>query len=308
MASAREMRLRIRSVKNISQVTRALQAVSAAKVRKAQQAVTATRAYAGKAYDILVGLSQQPGNLANLHPLLTTREQIKTIDVILVSGDRGLAGAYNSNVVREGLDFAKTQTAPIRWVTVGRKGRDMLFRRRQQIVAEFSGLSAAPTAVEIAPIARTVIDDFLNGTADQVFVVYTDFISTARQEPTVKQLLPLSVATLSRSGMATDGKNESSGGAINLLPYIFEPSAGELLNAVLPRFTQLQVLQTILESLASEHSARMVAMQNATDNAQELVATLQLDYNKARQLAITSDLLDIAGGAEALAKSLQKHN
>jgi F-type H+-transporting ATPase subunit gamma len=307
MASAREMRLRIRSVKNISQVTRALQAVSAAKVRKAQQAVMATRAYAGKAYDILVGLSQQPGNLANLHPLLTTREHVKAIDVILVSGDRGLAGAYNSNVVREGLDFAKTQTAPLRWVTVGRKGRDMLFRRRQQIVSEFSGLSAAPTAVEIAPIARTVIDDFLNGTVDQVFVVYTDFISTARQEPTVRQLLPLTVATLNRGGMATTDKHESSPTA-NLLPYIYEPSAEELLNAVLPRFTQLQVLQTILESLASEHSARMVAMQNATDNAQELVAGLQLDYNKARQLAITSDLLDIAGGAEALAKSLQKHN
>jgi len=306
MASAREMRLRIRSVKNISQVTRALQAVSAAKVRKAQQAVMATRAYAGKAYDILVGLSQQPGNLANLHPLLTTRDQVKAIDVILVSGDRGLAGAYNSNVVRQGLDFAKTQTLPLRWVTVGRKGRDMLFRRRQQIVSEFSGLSAAPTAVEIAPIARTVIDDFLNGTADQVFVIYTDFISTARQEPTVKQLLPLSVAALSRAGLAS-GKNGAPNGSTNLLPYIYEPSAGELLNAVLPRFTQLQVLQTILESLASEHSARMVAMQNATDNAQELVATLQLDYNKARQLAITSDLLDIAGGAEALAKSLQKH-
>ncbi|MEK9163402.1 MAG: ATP synthase F1 subunit gamma [Chloroflexota bacterium] len=305
MASAREMRLRIRSVKNISQVTRALQAVSASKVRKAQQAVMATRAYAGKAYDILVGLSQQPGNLANLHPLLTTREQVKAIDVILISGDRGLAGAYNSNVVREGLDFAKTQTAPLRWVTVGRKGRDMIFRRRQQIVSEFSGLSAAPTAVEIAPIARTVIDDFLNGTVDQVFVVYTDFISTARQVPTVKQLLPLSVATLSRGGMAT-GKNEAPSGSVNLLPYIYEPSAEELLNAILPRFTQLQVLQTILESLASEHSARMVAMQNATDNAQELVAGLQLDYNKARQLAITSDLLDIAGGAEALAKSLQK--
>ena len=307
MASAREMRLRIRSVKNISQVTRALQAVSAAKVRKAQQAVMATRAYAGKAYDILVGLSQQPGNLANLHPLLTTREPVKAIDVILVSGDRGLAGAYNSNVVREGLIFAKTQTVPIRWVTVGRKGRDMLFRRRQQIVAEFSGLSAAPTAVDIAPIARTVIDDFLNGAVDQVFVVYTNFISTARQEPTVKQLLPLNVATLSRGGMAS-GKNEAASGSANLLPYIYEPSAEELLNAILPRFTQLQVLQTILESLASEHSARMVAMQNATDNAQELVAGLQLDYNKARQLAITSDLLDIAGGAEALAKSLQKHN
>jgi len=305
MASAREMRLRMRSVKNIAQVTRALEAVSASKVRKAQQAVMATRAYAGKAYDILTDLSNQPGSLAMLHPLLTARESVKTIDIILVTSDRGLAGAYNSNVVRETMAFAREEKVPVRYITVGRKGRDLVFRRRGQIVAEFSHLPTTPTTLDIAPIARTVIDDFLNGAVDEVYLAYTDFVNTIKLVPTVKKLLPFSTTGVTRAGLAT-----VSGGAeqatATKTPFTYEPDAAELLNVILPRFTQLQILQAALEAAASEHSARMVAMRNATDNAEELVGNLQLDYNKARQLAITSDLLDIAGGAEALAKTMQK--
>ncbi len=152
----------------------------------------------------------------------------------------------------------------------------------------------------MAAIARTVIDDFLNGTVDEVFLAYTDFVNVARQVPTIKRLLPISVATASRGGLSDSLDGHTTPPAV---PYIYEPSVGEVLNTIVPRFTQLQILQAVLESLASEHSARMVAMRNATDNAGDLIDTLQLDYNKARQLSITSDLLDIAGGAEALAKA-----
>ena len=303
MPTAREMRLRIRSVKNIAQVTRALEAVSASKVRKAQQAVMATRAYAGKAYDILQDLAGQPGSPAQLHPLLTARPEVIAIDLVLITGDRGLCGAYNSNIVRTAMMFARAQTAPVRYVTVGRKGRDLVFRRRGQIVAEFTNLPAAPGALDIAPIARTAIDDFLNGTVDEVYLAYTDFVNTLKQEPTVKKLLPFTAATISRGGLSDrlDGHVTPKS-----MPFIYEPNAAELLNVIVPRFAQLQILQAVLESLASEHSARMVAMRNATDNAEDLIGNLTLDYNKARQLAITSDLLDIVGGAEALAKSIQK--
>jgi len=294
------MRLRMRSIKNLSQVTRALEAVSASKARKAQQAVLSTRAYAGKAYDILTHLANQPGSLTMLHPLLTQRAEVKAIDLVLVTGDRGLAGAYNSNIVRAAMVFARAQTPPVRYVTVGRKGRDLVFRRRGHIAAEFTGLPAAPGSLDVAAIARTVIDDFLNGTVDEVFLAYTDFVNVARQVPTLKRLLPISVATASRGGLSDRLDGHVTPPAV---PYIYEPSAGELLNTIVPRFTQLQILQAVLESLASEHSARMVAMRNATDNAGELIDNLQLDYNKARQLSITSDLLDIAGGAEALAKT-----
>jgi F-type H+-transporting ATPase subunit gamma len=291
MPSLREMRLRIRSVKNIAQVTRALEAVSASKVRKAQQAVLATRAYSNKAKEILADLSNQPGGPALLHPLLTPRPEVKAIELLLITGDRGLAGAYNANIVREAMLFARGQAAPVRWVTVGRKGRDMVFRRRGNIVSEFSNLPAAPTALHVAPIARTVIDDFLTGTVDEVYVAYTDFVNTLRLVPTVRKLLPFGPEDVASDAPATR------------LPFIYEPNQEELLNVIVPRFAQLQVLQAVLESLASEHSARMVAMRNATDNAEELIGSLTLDYNKARQLAITSDLLDIVGGAEALAKS-----
>ena len=293
MASLREMRLRIRSVKNIAQVTRALEAVSASKVRKAQQAVLATRAYSSKAREILANLSNQPGGPALLHPLLNARPAVKAMDVILITGDRGLCGAFNSNIVREAFYFSRQQTVPVRWVTVGRKGRDLMFRRRGNIVAEFTGLPATPGTKEIAPIARTVIDDFLNGAADEVYVAYTNFVNTLKLVPTVRRLLPFSAESVGEAEAHTESK----------LPYLYEPSAGELLNVIVPRFAQLQILQAVLESLASEHSARMVAMRNATDNAGELVDNLTLDYNKARQLSITSDLLDIVGGAEALMKA-----
>jgi len=294
MASAREMRLRIRSVKNISQVTRALEAVSASKVRKAMAAVSATRAYASKAWQVLAHIALQPGR-ENLHPLLTRRSQVRGVLVLVISGDRGLAGAYNTNIIRHVSQHFSQSGALVRYIAVGRKGRDMLMRRRRQVIAEFSNLPAAPSLADVSAIGKMAVEEFLNGDADEVYLVFTDFINMGRQEAVVKKLLPLEVSDGSGRVETFEQKHLSAA-------YIYEPNETEIMDEIVPRFTALQVYQAILESLASEHAARMVAMRNATDNAIDLVGDLQLQYNKARQQTITNDLLDIAGGAEALAK------
>lgn len=297
MASAREMRLRIRSVKNIAQVTRALQAVSASKVRKAVQAVSATRPYAQQAWKVLMHLAEQPGHNA-LHPLLRPRENVKNILVILITSDRGLAGAYNANIFRHTLLYFKDSPQNVSFITIGKKGRDLLLRRRRNVIAEFSNLSATPTFMEVSAIGHLAIDDFLNGSYEEVYLAYTDFINMIHQEPVIKRLLPFELDQ-SKQVIENLGTHKTSSA------FTYEPDQGELLDQIIPRFTSLQVYQAVLESVASEHAARMVAMRNATDNAVELSEELQLDYNKARQQSITNDMLDIAGGAEALSKSME---
>ncbi len=301
MPNAREIRNRIKSVKNIGQVTRALEAVSASRARKAQQQAIASRPYAQKAWEVLVNVASQ-GGAGGLHPLLDVREEVGSIGILLVSGDRGLAGAYNANIVRMATNFARQycdRGCAIHWVTVGRKGRDSLYRLGQRIVAEFTNLPAELTIQSCGPIARTLIDEFLTGQVDQIFLAYTDFINTLAQRPVVVNLLPLRPFQTdnllirqfikSEPTVTTEGRE-----------YLYEPSAAAILDEILPRFTELQIYQAILESLASEHSARMIAMRNASENAEALAGDLQLSYNKARQLAITSEILDIVGGVEAL--------
>jgi len=294
MPNTREVRLRIRSVKNIAQVTRALQAVSASKVRKAMQAVLNTRPYATKAWQVLTHIAGQPGREA-LHPLLTNRSEIKSVLVLMITGDRGLAGAYNTNVVRFVLQRFNDYPAPVRYITIGRKGRDLMLRRRKEVIAEFSNLPAAPAFADISAIGRIAVEEFLHRHSDEVYLVYTDFISMARQVATIKKLLPLEVDTGEERVMTFDQAARGPAAA-----YIYEPGEAGIIDEIVPRFTALQVYQAILESLASEHAARMVAMKNATDSAKELAAALQLQYNKTRQQAITNEMLDIAGGAEAL--------
>lgn len=296
MTSAREVRLRIRSVKNIKQVTRALQAVSASNVRKSQQAVMNTRPYATKAWQVLTHIAGQPGR-ETLHPLLTSRQEVRNVLVVLITGDRGLAGGYNTNVVRFALQHFNNSPTKVRWVTVGRKGRDLMLRRRQEIMAEFSNLPADPSFADVSAIGRVVVDEFLSNNADEVYLVYTAFINMVRQVPTLKKLLPLDVG--GGGDRVIEFARAERGPAA---AYIYEPDQFQILEEIVPRFTSLQVYQAILESLTSEHAARMVAMKNATDSASALAEALQLEYNKARQQSITSEMLDIAGGAEALAK------
>ncbi len=299
MASAREMRLRIRSVRNIAQVTRALEAVSASRGRKAMQAVMATRPYATKAWQVLKHIAKQPGH-ENLHPLLTRRPEVRNTLVVVISGDRGLAGAYNANVIRFVLRRFGSYPNPVYYITVGRKGRDLLLRRRQKVVAEFSNLPAAPSFADVSAIGRLAVDEFLEGRADEVFIVYTDFVNMIRQETVVKKLLPLEVDKEERVEAFNSARPSIAA------TYIYEPSERLILDEIVPRFTALQVYQAILESLASEHAARMVTMRNANENALELVEQLKLEYNKVRQQTITSDMLDIVGGANALEQGQQR--
>lgn len=296
MPSAREMRLRIRSIKNISQLTRALQTVSASYVRRAVRAVTATRPYAEKSWKLLIHLARQPGH-ASLHPLLAEREHVKKVLVIMVSSDRGLAGAFNVNILRHTLEYFFNFEQPVSYITVGRKGRDLLLRRRKHVLAEFGDLPTPPTFVDVSAIGRLAVQEFENGNYDQVYLAYTDFNSMIRQTPTVRKLLPLEVVYAESSSKNYNATHETHS------VFTYEPNQEELINEIVPRFTALQVYQAILSSQASEHAARMIAMRNATDNALDLVSLLQLEYNKARQQAITNDMLDIAGGAEALANA-----
>ncbi len=294
MASAREMRLRIKSVKNISQVTRALETVSASKVRKAINAVTATRSYATKAWQVLRHVAEQPGR-DSLHPLLAHRKSVNNTLVIVITGDRGLAGAYNSNVIRFASQRFDANPVPVKYIAVGRKGRDLLIRRGKKVIADFSNLPAAPSFMDVSAVGRLAVEEFQNGGVDEVYLLFTDFVNMGRQIATVKKLLPLE---LDGEGLVENFGHKSTGPTA---AYEYEPDMRDILDEIIPRFTALQVYQAVLESQASEHAARMIAMRNATDNAKELVGALQLAYNKVRQQGITNDILDIVGGAEALA-------
>jgi F-type H+-transporting ATPase subunit gamma len=292
MANAREVKQRIKSVKNISQVTRALQAVSASKVRKAIDQLEDTRPYSVKAWQVLQHIAEQPDR-STLHPMLVKHPEVKKILAIVISGDRGLAGAYNANLIRKVDDWEEGIDIPVSYITVGRKGRDQLLRRGRDILAEFSNLPPQPSYNDISAVGYLAVDQYLDDEVDEVYLIYTQFVNRMTHQPVVKKILPLDPDDEDR---VTDFEitEQLVGG------YIFEPDQKSLLDEIIPRFTVLQVFHAVIESLASEHSARMVAMKNATDNATELADALQLEYNKARQQVITNEMLDIAGGAEAI--------
>jgi F-type H+-transporting ATPase subunit gamma len=289
MATLRQIRQRIRSVKNISQVTRAMEMIAAAEMRRAQQATLASRAYSEKARTVMQSLATEPGRSKLLHPLLEERSTVNAIAVVLYTGDRGLAGAYNVNIIRKTLDFVQPfekQAKSVRFITVGKRGRDLLRRFGKNVVADFSDMGTRPAVTQVGALARATLDEFLQSSADQVFLAYTDFVNVLRQVPTIQQVLPIQQADIKREGPPQ--------------VYLYEPNAEEILAQVLPRFVEVQVYQALLEAIASEQAARMVAMRNATDNAKELIESLTLLRNKVRQASITKEILDIVGGAEAL--------
>jgi F-type H+-transporting ATPase subunit gamma len=219
----------------------------------------------------------------------------------MVSGDRGLAGPYNTNILRYTLGHFRQYQVPVRFIAIGRKGSELLHRRRLNVMAQFTDLPAEPQFSDASPVGRILVDEFLAGNADEIYLIYTDFVNMVRQVPTMKKLLPLEFETheglvQSEFGQPTAGRQGPAAA------YIYEPGQTEILDQIVPRFTALQVYQALFESIASEHAARMVAMKNATDNASELAGALTLEYNKVRQQGITNEMLDIAGGAEALAQ------
>ena len=304
MPTLREVKNRIRSVRNIAQITRALEAVSASRVRRAQARVLASRAYAEKAWEILINI-QAASKSVPLHPLLTSRDEINRVMVVVITSDRGLAGAYNTNILRVAQRFAANLGKPVDYVTIGRKGRDSLARSGANIVASFTDMPAEPRLTDITPVSRIAIDAYLSGEVDEVLIAYTDFINMLAQRPAVLGWLPLTTDTIAQQVAAEYVKDVAavSGGTQN---YDYEPSADAVVDEIVPRFTELQLYQALLEAQASEHAARMAAMKNATDNATQLTADLTLQYNKARQAAITAEILDIVGGANALQQAIDK--
>jgi F-type H+-transporting ATPase subunit gamma len=299
LATLLEIRRRIKSVRNIGKVTRAMQAVAASRMQRAQAQVKGTRAYAEKAWEVLTHLAAQRQEGEELHPLLQVRS-LHTVVLVVLTGDRGLCGAFNHNIIVKAVDFIEESPWPVKLITVGRKGRDFMLRRGEDIVAEFTAIPDQPRLVDVTPIARVAIDGFLEGRFDQVCLAYSDFINVLIQRPTIKRLLPIMPAELETQAVAEYIEGVRPPPATE---YIYEPDPRSIINEVLPRFTELQIYQAILESIASEHSARMVAMRNASDNAAALAEDLTLEFNKARQQSITLEIMDIAGGAEALAKA-----
>ncbi len=287
MASMREMRSRIRSIQNIAQVTRALEAVSTSKVRKAVTALQATRPYAVKAEEVLLRLASQPG-AKTLHPLLGDRPAVRNILVVLISGDRGLAGAYHAGVVRRARQQFDAYPANVQYLAIGSKGARLLQRQGKSVQHEFPSFTSPPTFRDTAMIGRMVVDSFLRGEADEIWLAYTEFVTLLKQETVTRLLLPL------RWNGGVEGKSERR----HETPvYTYEPDAETILTTIVPRLVGLQIHQAILSALASEHAARMVTMRNATENALALLASLRLEYNKMRQQAITAELLDISAGS-----------
>ena len=302
MPPLREVRNRIRGVKNISQITRALESVSASRVRRAQARVLASRAYATKAWEILLNIQHASSGSAQ-HPLLIERSEIKKVMVVVITSDRGLAGSYNSNILRVVDRFAARMGKPVDFITIGRKGRDSLIRLGKPVIAEFSDMPSDPTIADISPIARIATDAFLSGQVDEVVIAYTDFINMLAQRPVVLGWLPLSTHAEAKR-VAGEYVKDVPSISENIHDYEYEPNAAAVLDEIVPRFSELQLYQALLEAQASEHAARMAAMRNATENASQLVEDLTLEYNKARQASITSEILDIVGGANALQQAI----
>ncbi len=287
MANTKDIRRRIKSIRNIGQMTKAMQMVAASKMRKAQALALAGRPYATLMNKVLVSLQQRTD--PKLHPLLQVREVKKEL-VVVISTDKGLAGALNTNLLREAARFDSATTG---YVVAGRKARHFLARTKRELLADFE-LKDAPAFLETKPIANFVIEKFLAGDVDKVSVLFTHFINTINQRPTLRTLLPISPFDLPQGGEGTPSDP--------MLGYIFEPTAEAVLEAMLPYYLQYQIFQMVLDARASEHSARMVAMKNATDNAQQFIKDLTLEYNKMRQASITTELLEIATAQMALGR------
>jgi F-type H+-transporting ATPase subunit gamma len=282
-ANTRDIRRRIKSVKNTSQITKAMQMVAAAKMRKAQNAATAGRSYADLLRRVLSSLAGRVEEGA--HPLLSEREVKKEL-VLVIATDKGLCGALNTNLFREVAKFDPERSI---FVVIGKKATQFLSRSRRQVIAEFN-LKENFHFLEAKQVSKFCMEKFMAGDVDKVTVVFTDFVNTLTQVPRTRTILPITSFEIADVLGSAEAKVAT---AENTTDYIFEPSSKSVLESVLPHYVHFQVYQMVLDSRASEHSARMVAMKNATDNAKQLIKDLTLEYNKIRQAAITTELLEI---------------
>ena len=298
MATLREIRQRIAAVKNTQKITRAMKMVATAKLRRAQDGITAARPYARKIKEILQQLSVQ--NSSTVNPLFQHREKIERIAIVAVASDRGLCGTFNSNIFRaiaqriEQKYAAQYKLGKVELFCVGKKSFDFFSKRHYEIAGKYVGIFNHLAFSHAQTIATELIDSFLKGEYDVVEIVYNEFKSVISQKVSVEQFLPIVPAAIAGE------KHESN---IPSEMYIYEPDNKQILDALIPRHLNFQIWRALLESNASEQAARMTAMENATTNAQDLISLLQLNYNKARQASITKELLEIVGGAEALAQA-----
>ncbi len=296
MASTREIRRRIRSVKNIAQVTRTMQMVASSKMRRAQERVQQSRPYSEQLRALVSRLAGVTSVDVGAEIALLKQRPVRRIGFVVITPDRGLCGALPSNINRkaaataleEQKRFAEQGERPaVDYVVVGRKGRDFVLRNQLHMIAEFTNYGDKPSLMDATAIAQVAMDAFLKGELDVVYLVYAKFVNTVTQQPTAIQLLPVQPPA-------------EQAGESSTVEYIYEPDPATIYEALLPRYVDIQVYQAMLEAVASEQSARMVAMKNATDNANELVNDLTLTYNKARQAGITTEILEVVGGAQAL--------
>jgi len=284
MASLRTIRRRIKGVQSTAKITRAMEMIAALRMRRAQERGLAGRPYAEKITQVIADLAALAHPDEPLHPLLQRRE-IKNIAIVHITPDRGLCGGLLGNINRKTVAFILEQSVPASLVVVGRKGADFMRRYNQAALAEFTDLGDHPSQFDTLPISKIVIDEYISGKIDGAYIAYSQFVSTLVQKAVIQQVLPVQPAQIP---------------AIENVDYLYEPDTSTVLSGLLPRFIDMQVYHAILESIASEQSARMVAMRNATDNANELISELTLMYNKVRQESITTELLDITAGASAL--------
>jgi F-type H+-transporting ATPase subunit gamma len=297
MPSLRDIRRRIRSIRNTAKITKAMELVAASRLRRAQMRVTAARPYSEAIRALVAELGAlAPTGGEALHPLLVQRE-VRSVGVLLVTPDRGLAGALNTNIIRRAteliLENERAEGRTVQVVTVGRKGQDFLARRGRTLLGTFIGMVASVKYDDVIPIARVIMDSYISGSIDRAMLVYPRFISTLSQRPEVVQLLPIEPPEAARE----------PGVSSRRLDYIFEPDPQTILEQLLPRYIEVLIYQAVLETAASFFSAQMVAMRNASDNAKDLVESLSLTYNKVRQANITNQVTEIASAAEAMASS-----
>jgi F-type H+-transporting ATPase subunit gamma len=314
MANLKTIRDRIKSVKNTKKITEAMRLVAAAKVRRAQEQVTATRPFADRLAEVLYGLAERL-QFENLDLPLLKKREVRNVGLLVVSGDRGLCGGYNGNIIRYAENRAKEIKAEglnYKFVLVGRKATQYFQRRDQPIDATYTNLEQIPTAPEAALIADELLSLFLSGTVDRVELIYTKFVSLISSRPVIQTLLPLDpqgletpddeIFRLTTKGGQFQVSREKVSKPTKSLPrdMIFEQDPAQILEALLPLYLNNQLLRALQESAASELAARMTAMNNASENASDLIGSLTLTYNKARQAAITQEILEVCGGAEAL--------
>jgi len=295
MATLKDVLIKIGAVKKTKQITKAMGMVATSKLRGAQQNLDGFRPYASKFAEVLGSLAEKAGEGAS--PLLVPRDEVKKINILLCTSDRGLCGGFNVNLIMAANNFVKErseQEVDISFTNFGKKGRDWCRKNKMQIDSEQLGIVGAKFGFNVASTAgQKLVDGFLDEIYDEVYVVYSEFVSTARQIATVKQLLPIpSIETAEEEEVDTDKPYQAE--------HICEPSPKELLGDLLPRQVYVQIYSALLETSTSEHAARMAAMDNATKACDDMVDSLTLAYNKARQSAITAELMDIVGGAEAL--------